>query len=72
MQKLNVIVSGDVNGDGKITITDMLLVKSHLLNKSKLTDAYLRAADINGDYKQTITDFIQIKAFLLGKGMIVT
>ena len=71
MQKLSVVVKGDVNGDGKISITDMLLVKSHLLNKTNLTDPYFNAADINGDGNTTITDFIQIKAFLLGKGFIV-
>ena len=61
------IVKGDANLDGKITITDMLSVKAHLLQKSSLSDNAAKAADTNGDGKITITDFIQIKAHLLGK-----
>ncbi len=61
------ILKGDANSDGKITITDMLLVKSHLLKKSTLSGNEAKAADTNGDGNITITDFIQIKAHLLSK-----
>ncbi len=66
-----VVVTGDTNGDGDITITDMLAVKSHVLNKTLLTEASLTAADTSGDSAVTITDFIQIKAKILDKGNIV-
>ena len=62
-----IIVSGDVNGDGAASITDLLAVKAHLLNKSELTEAYASAADTNGDGSISITDFLQQKAQLLGK-----
>ena len=66
-QTLTVVVTGDVNGDGNITITDMLAVKSHLLKKSILSGAQAKAADTSGDKAISITDFIQIKAHILGK-----
>jgi hypothetical protein len=71
VQKLTAVVTGDTNGDGVITITDMLAVKAHLLSKTSLEGAYQAAGDTNGDGVITITDFIQIKAQLLGKGDIV-
>lgn len=66
-QTLTIVVTGDTNGDGGITITDMLAVKSHLLKKSTLSGAAAKAADTSGDKAISITDFIQIKAHILGK-----
>lgn len=69
-QTLTAVVTGDPSGDGKITVTDMIGVKSHLLGKSTLSGAYAQAADCNGDGGVSITDFIQIKAQILGKSSI--
>ena len=66
-----VVVTGDLNGDGDITVSDMLAVKSHVLNKSKLTGAIALAADTNGDGYISITDFIQIKAHVLKIGFVL-
>lgn len=66
-----VIVTGDINGDGGISVTDMISVKSHLLKKTTLSGVYATAADTNGDGSISITDFIQIKAHILGKGDVV-
>ncbi len=67
LQKLTVVVTGDINGDGKCTITDMVQVQAHLLGRTKLTGAALQAADFSGDGKVTITDMVQATAVLLGK-----
>ena len=64
------IVTGDVNGDGAVSITDLLAVKSHLLKKTTLSGPFATAADTNGDGTISITDFIQIKAYILKKGTI--
>lgn len=65
-----VIVTGDTNGDGTISVTDMIAIKAHILNKSTLTGVYATAANTNGDSGISITDFIQVKAKILGKGSI--
>ena len=65
------IVTGDTNGDGQITVTDMIAIKAHILGKSKLSGVNATAGDTNGDGSISITDFIQVKAKILGKGNIV-
>ena len=67
LKEITVVVTGDTNGDGNISVTDMISVKAHILKKSTLTDAYSEAGDTNGDGSISITDFIQIKAHVLGK-----
>jgi hypothetical protein len=67
---VTVVVTGDISGDGKVTITDMLAMKSQLLQMSTLEGAYATAADLNGDGTVTVTDFVQIKAHILEKGSI--
>ncbi len=66
-QELTIIVTGDTNGDGAITVTDMLSAKAHVLGKTTLTGAANMAADVNGDGSISITDFILMKAHVLGK-----
>ena len=62
---LTAIVTGDLNGDGNVTITDMLMLKSALLGESISMPATL-AGDLNYDGGMTITDFLQLKSVLLG------
>lgn len=61
---LTVIVTGDLNGDGHVTITDMLMIKSAVLGET-LSETAALAADLNYDGKVTITDFLKVKACLL-------
>lgn len=63
---LTAIVTGDLNGDGNVTITDMLMVKNRILGQP-LTDTAEAAGDINYDGNVTITDFLRVKAALLGR-----
>ncbi len=65
------VVTGDINGDGAVSITDMLALKAHLLKKSNLSGVYAAAADTSGDGTVSITDFLKIKAKILNKGEIV-
>ena len=65
------VVTGDINGDGKVTLTDFVQLKAHILGKSTLSGAYASAADLNGDGKITLTDFVKAKAHLLGKELII-
>lgn len=69
-QSLTVVVTGDADGDGEITIADMIAIKAHVLKKSILSGVYAIAADTTGDDDILINDFIQVKAKILGKGTI--
>lgn len=53
-------VIGDVDGNGKITITDASKINLHKNNLKKLDDKYILSADLNNDGKITITDVVQI------------
>lgn len=63
------VVYGDVNGDGQIGATDMLLVKRHILGKSTLSGASARAATLaNGQIGAT--SMLKIKRHILSLAMI--
>lgn len=62
---LTAVVTGDLNGDGAISITDMLMVKSNILGQ-ELSEIATVAGDVNYDGNVTITDFLRLKACLLG------
>ena len=63
-KSLTAVVTGDLNGDGKLTITDMLMLKSALLGET-LSQAAAVAGDLNHDGHVSITDFLKAKACLL-------
>ncbi len=60
------MVKGDTNGDGKISISDLAMIKAKLLGNNNLNGVYLSAADINKDGKISISDLAMVKAHLLG------
>ena len=59
------VVIGDINGDGKISITDIAKIKLHIIEKEILTGAGYVAGDINDDARLSITDLAQIKLIFL-------
>ena len=62
---------GDINGDKRIDVTDLLLLKIHIIagNKEewKLTGEKLQAGDINEDGEVNITDMLLLKREIIGK-----
>ncbi len=65
VETLTVTVTGDVNGDGKITLTDYVRMKAYILNGTSLGEGCTEAGDLNGDGKLTLTDYVRMKAFIL-------
>ena len=64
--QFTLIVTGDIDGNGEITITDLSQLKLHQIEKTLLTGAKLKAADIDGNGEITITDLAQLKLVLIG------
>ena len=58
--KLSDVVYGDVNGDGKITVTDALMVLQHSVGKITLDETVLKNADVDGEEGITVTDALAI------------
>ena len=63
------ITIGDINNDGNIDITDLFLLKRHIIAGSregwKLTGESLTAADINEDGNVDVTDLLILKRELV-------
>ena len=58
-------IKGDVNGDGKVTSTDYIVVRKHILKQTTLTGDKFTKADITGDKKITSLDYIAIRKIIL-------
>ena len=65
-KSFDIAIRGDLNGDGDITILDLLKCQKHLLGSSKLTDVRFYAADTNYDGDITILDLLKIQKHILG------
>jgi hypothetical protein len=61
-----VIIKGDVDGDGEITTSDFLRIKSYFLEKYEFEGLYKDAADVDGDGTINTTDYLRIKMYFLG------
>ena len=60
------ILNGDVNNDGFINITDILLMVSNITADNNLSVASLYSADLNNDSNLNIQDIIIILNIILG------
>ena len=60
-----VIIKGDLNGDGKISVMDLLIVKKNILGMEKSEGNALKAGSIN-DSKITLKAYLAIKKHILG------
>lgn len=67
IKKYQVIIYGDINGDGKTDLGDFLKVKQHLITSTKLTGAALEAADMRDNGTIDLGDFLEIKKCLIKK-----
>ncbi len=57
-------LAGDVNGDGKVSVTDLVLIKRYIVKLIDLTEEQKTRGDINGDEKVTVTDLIKVKRII--------
>lgn len=60
------LIYGDVNGDGSITIVDMLYQKRDILGISKLSGVNAMAADVNRKDGVGLVDMLYVKRQILG------
>ncbi|MCB6193481.1 dockerin type I domain-containing protein [Blautia marasmi] len=57
---------GDIDGDGKIKIADILVVLHFVSGTQTLNDAQMKAADIDYDGKVTIKDILRLLHYVSG------
>ena len=56
---------GDVNGDGSVDVTDVMLTVGHILGNPSSVFIF-KNADINGDGDITVTDVMSIVNIVVG------
>lgn len=61
-----VVVKGDTDGNGKITLLDAVKTINHYLKSTSLTGEYLEAADTDNNNKITLLDAVKIINHYLG------
>lgn len=59
------VVIGDTDSDGEITINDMAELKLHIIEKELLEGIKLKSADVDNDGEVTINDLAQMKLILI-------
>jgi hypothetical protein len=60
------IVAGDLNGDKKLDVTDLVILKDHLLRKSSdFTKAQFEASDLNKDGNSDVFDLVEMKKAII-------
>lgn len=64
------IIIGDVNGDGRITIDDLIEIEKHMINIKELKGDAFTAADVNHDGEVDILDYSRILLHLYGNNII--
>lgn len=60
------IVTGDINGDGKASVVDLTKLKRLLVGLETINKHQMRAVDFNFDNKVSVVDLVFIKKILVG------
>lgn len=58
-------ISGDANGDEKVTVADITVIQKYLANRLQLSDERLIACDVNKDGVVNIEDATLIQKYLI-------
>ena len=61
-----VVIKGDVNGDGKIDVSDLAAVKLALTGEAPLEGAYKQAALSGYEKEISVMSYVRIKRHILG------
>ena len=65
-----VFVYGDVNGDGSITLNDLITMRDSLLGTQTIDDLFKPAGDLYGEGKITLNSLVGMLAYISGTGTI--
>ena len=65
--RLNANLRGDVNGDGMLSVSDVMLLATYVTNGSA-TGIVLANADVNGDGDYTVADIMQLVNIIVKGG----
>lgn len=61
------LASGDLNGDGGITVSDTVILQKYILGCERLTPEQLQSADLTADSTVDVFDMIMFRKALIGE-----
>ncbi len=64
--EVEVYIKGDVNGDGRVTVSDATLIQKSIASLAQLDGRQIAAAEITGDRVVSVTDATRIQKYLAG------
>lgn len=67
-QTLSLVITGDVNSDGKLNAADLLYTQMSVLGIRELSDSKLKAAEISDNGTLDATDLVMLQQYALGIG----
>lgn len=65
VKQYETVIYGDINGDGKISVVDIVMMQKHILGTSRLSGAAAEAADTSKDGQVTIKDLVILQKHIL-------
>lgn len=65
-KEYEVVMYGDVNGDGEINSDDLLLVQSYVFKYMSFDDSQIARADVNNNNKVNEDDLLLFQSYVLG------
>ena len=65
-KEYTLIVTGDLNGDGEVKLTDVSMIRKHYLEVETLQGIYEEAADIDNNGNISLNDISMMRKFILG------
>jgi hypothetical protein len=63
----NIVVKGDVTGDGKVNVLDLLKSQKYMFGEIKFTEYEVLSADVTGDGKVNVLDLLKIQKYMFGE-----
>lgn len=64
---IEVVISGDTDGDGSMSALDYVNIKNHIMESHSLNGVYLKAADTDGDGSISAVDYVNIKNYIMNQ-----
>ena len=64
---LYIVLMGDLNCDGKINVSDKVILQDHILLKNKITDYRKYGMELIGDDKINVSDNVKLGEYILKK-----
>ena len=66
ISQYEIVVYGDINGDGKISNVDQVMLQKHILGITTLEGSYLEAADVSKGGGVSNKDLVLLQKHILG------